>query len=183
MLPARNSTTIGRRQAMQERTGVVTLRGNPVTLLGPQLRVGDRAPDFAVVDGSLHPVRLADFQGKTKLISVVPSLDTPICELQTQRFHEEAAKLPANVEVLTISVDLPFAQSRFCTTHGIQKIRVLSDYRDVAFGLAYGLLIKEVRLLARAIFVLGQDDVIRYLEIVPEVGSHPNYEAALAQVS
>lgn len=167
---------------MQERTGIVTLRGNPMTLLGPQLKVGDRAPEFSVVDGGLQPVHLADFRGKTKLISVVPSLDTPICELQTQRFHAEAAKLPADVAVLTISMDLPFAQTRFCSTHGIEKIRVLSDYRDASFGLAYGVLIKEVRLLARSIFVVGSDDVVRYQQIVPEVGSHPDYDAALAQV-
>jgi thiol peroxidase len=167
---------------MQERKGIVTLKGNPMTLLGPALRPGDRAPAFTVVDGGLAPVTLADFAGKRKLISVVPSLDTPICELQTKRFHEEAAKLPEEVAVLTVSMDLPFAQSRFCSTHGIQKIRVLSDYRDAAFGLAYGVLIKEVRLLARSIFVVDAQDAIRYVQIVPEVSSHPDYEAALAAV-
>lgn len=167
---------------MQERKGIVTLKGNPMTLLGPALGPGDRAPAFAVVDGGLAPVGLGDFAGKRKLISVVPSLDTPICELQTKRFHEEAAKLPEDVAVLTISMDLPFAQSRFCTTHGIQKIHVLSDYRDAAFGLAYGVLIKEVRLLARSIFVVDARDVIRYVQIVPEVSSHPDYDAALAAV-
>ncbi len=167
---------------MQERKGIVTLKGNPMTLLGPALKLGDRAPEFTVVDGSLSPVGLGDFAGKQKLISVVPSLDTPICELQTKRFHEEAAKLPAGVAILTVSMDLPFAQSRFCTTHGIEKIRVLSDYRDASFGVAYGVLIKEVRLLARAIFVVDGTDVIRHLQIVPEVSSHPDYEAALAAV-
>jgi len=167
---------------MQERTGIVTLRGNPVTLLGPAVAAGDRAPTFTVLDGALQPVRLSDFAGKTKLISVVPSLDTPICELQTKRFHAEAAKLPSGVEVLTLSMDLPFAQNRFCTTHGIEKIRVLSDFHDAAFGLAYGVLIKEVRLLARAIFVVGADDLIRYVQIVPEISEHPDYDAALAQV-
>ena len=167
---------------MQRRTGVVTLRGNPVTLLGPELKRGDRAPGFAVSDGSLQRIQLGDFAEKTKLISVVPSLDTPICELQTKRFHEEAAKLPANVAVLTISMDLPFAQNRFCTTHGIDRIRVLSDYRDASFGLAYGVLIEELRLLARAIFVVDSGDRVRYAQIVPEVASHPDYEAALSQV-
>ena len=167
---------------MQERTGLVTLMGNPVTLLGPALSIGQRAPEFTVHDGSLKPVRLGDFAGKVKLLSVVPSLDTPVCELQTKRFHAEAAKLPAGVAILTLSMDLPFAQSRFCTTHGIEKIRVLSDFQDASFGLAYGLLIKEVRLLARAILVLGADDVIRYQEIVPEVSNHPDYDAALAAV-
>lgn len=165
---------------MQERTGLVTLKGNPMTLLGPALSVGDRAPDFTVLDGSLQPVRFRDFAGKAKLISVVPSLDTPICELQTKRFHAEAARLPPDVEVLTISMDLPFAQNRFCTTYGIEKIRVLSDFHDAAFGLAYGVLIKEVRLLARAIFVAGPDDLLRHVQIVPEVSQHPDYDAALA---
>jgi len=165
---------------MQERVGIVTLKGNPMTLLGPALRVGDRAPDFTVRDGGLAPVRLGDFRGKTKLMSVVPSLDTPICELQTKRFHQEAAKLGPGVEILTISMDLPFAQSRFCTTHGIDKIRVLSDFHDGNFGLAYGVLIKEVRLLARSIFVADAQDVIRYVQIVPEVAEHPDYDAALA---
>lgn len=167
---------------MQERTGIVTLKGNPMTLLGPALKAGDRAPDFTVADGSLGLVRLKDFAGKKKLISVVPSLDTPICELQTKRFHEEAARLPAGVAVLTVSMDLPFAQSRFCTTHGIDKIRVLSDYKDASFGLAYGVLIKEVRLLARSIFVLDAADVIRHLQIVSEVANHPDYDAALSAV-
>lgn len=165
---------------MQERTGIVTLHGNPMTLLGPALKVGDSAPDFTLLDGALKPVTLKGFAGKVKLLSVVPSLDTPICELQTKRFHAEAAKLPANVEVLTVSMDLPFAQSRFCTTHGIEKIRVLSDFHDANFGLAYGLLIKEVRLLARAIFVVDAADRIKYLQVVPEVGEHPDYDAALA---
>ena len=167
---------------MTERKGVVTLQGNPMTLLGPTLRVGDPAPGFTVVDGKLAPVTLQDFAGKKKLISVVPSLDTPICELQTKRFHEEAARLPGGVAVLTVSMDLPFAQNRFCTTHGIDKIRVLSDYQSASFGMAYGVLIKEVRLLARAIFVVDAKDVIRYLQVVPEVGTHPDYDAALKAV-
>jgi thiol peroxidase len=167
---------------MQKRTGIVTLRGNPVTLLGPELKKGDRAPGFTVLDGSLQRVQLGDFGGKKKLISVVPSLDTPICELQTKRFHEEAAKLPTGVAVLTVSMDLPFAQKRFCTTNGIDRIRVLSDHRDASFGLAYGVLIEEVRLLARAVFVVDADDLIQYVQIVPEVGNHPDYEAALSLV-
>ncbi|MBI5443065.1 MAG: thiol peroxidase [Deltaproteobacteria bacterium] len=167
---------------MQERAGIVTMRGNPVTLLGPALKPGDRAPDFMLLDGSLKPVRLADFAGRTKLISVVPSLDTPVCELQTKRFQEEAAKLPPGVDVLTVSMDLPFAQSRFCSAHGTDRIRVLSDFNDASFGRAYGVLLKELRLLARALFVAGPDDVLRHVEIVPEIGNHPDYEAALARV-
>lgn len=167
---------------MAERTGIVTMKGNPMTLVGPELRVGDPAPDFAVVNGSLEPVTLDSFRGKTKLMSVVPSLDTPICELQTKRFHEEAGKLPADVAVLTLSMDLPFAQTRFCTTHGIAGIHVLSDYQTGSFGSQYGVLIKEVRLLARAIFVVDPEDRIRYLQVVPEVTEHPDYDAALAAV-
>jgi thiol peroxidase len=151
-----------------------------MTLLGPALKAGDKAPAFTLLDGGLQPVRLSDFAGKTKLISVVPSLDTPVCELQTIRFHQEAAKLPDSVAVLTVSMDLPFAQSRFCTTHGIDKIKVVSDFQDASFGLAYGVLLKELRLLARSIFVVDANDAIRYVQIVPEVGEHPNYDAALA---
>jgi thiol peroxidase len=167
---------------MQERTGIVNLQGNPVTLLGPALKVGDKAPPFTLLDGGLKPVTLQDFAGKKKLFSVVPSLDTPVCELQTRRFHQEAAALPGNVAVLTVSMDLPFAQTRFCTTHGINNIKVGSDFQEASFGLAYGVLIKEVRLLARSIFVVDESDTIRYMEIVPEVSQHPNYDAALAAV-
>ncbi len=165
-----------------ERTGVVTLRGNPMTLVGPELKKGDKAPDFKLLDGGLKPVGLADFKGLIKLVSVVPSLDTPICELQTVRFNEEADKLPERVVILTVSVDLPFSQSRFCTSHGTDRVKLLSDYLTTDFGKAYGVLMKEVRLLARSIFVVGRDDVILYAEIVPEVGTHPDYDAALKAV-
>jgi thioredoxin-dependent peroxiredoxin len=165
---------------MEERRGMVTFQGAPLTLLGPALKTGERAPEFTVLDASLNPVSLRDFQGRTKLISAVPSLDTPVCELQTKRFHEAASKLADTIDVLTISMDLPFAQSRFCATHGIEKIRVLSDHRDASFGLAYGILLKELRLLARAVFVLDADDRLRHLEIVREIGEHPDYDAALA---
>lgn len=167
---------------MKKRSGVVTMRGNPVTLLGPELHPGDTAPEFVVVDATLNPVRLADFAGKIKLISVVPSLDTPVCELQTKRFNEAAAQLPEQVAVLTVSVDLPFAQGRFCSTHGIAGVRVLSDYQQVSFGAAYGVLIDGLRLLARAIFVVDAGDVIRHVEVVPEIAEHPDYDRALAAV-
>ncbi len=167
---------------MERRTGVVTMMGNPVTLVGSECAVGAPAPDFAVVDGDLQPVSLADLGGGVKLLSVVPSLDTPVCELQTKRFHEEAAGLPEGVTVATVSVDLPFAQKRFCATHGIDRVRVLSDYKDVSFGTAYGVLIDELRLLARAIFVVDAAGTVRYAQIVPEVTDHPDYDAALAAV-
>ncbi len=167
---------------MDRRKGVVSLGGNPMTLVGPELKPGDPAPAFSVVDADLRPVGLGDLGSGVRLLSVVPSLDTPVCELQTKRFHEAAAALPEGVAIATISMDLPFAQKRFCATHGIDRIRVLSDYKEASFGLAYGVLIEEVRLLARALFVIDPADVIRYVEIVPEVGTHPDYDRALAAV-
>ncbi len=165
--------------AQVDKKRTVLFKGNSLTLLGPQLAVGKKAPDFQVLAEDLSKVTLQTFKGKTKLISVVPSLDTPVCDQQTRRFNQEAAKLPEDVTVLTISMDLPFAQKRFCATAGIQKVKVLSDHRDASFGMAYGVLIKELRLLSRAIFIIGEDDRIEYVEYVPEVTNHPNYDAAL----
>ncbi|MFN3480282.1 MAG: thiol peroxidase [Thermodesulfovibrionales bacterium] len=165
-----------------ERKGIVTLKGNPFTLVGTAVKVGDKAPDFTVLDADLKEVRLGDFKGKIKLISVTPSLDTPVCNLQARRFNEEAAKLPEDVVVINISMDLPFAISRFCTTAGIDRIRAYSDHRDASFGNAYGVLIKELRLLARSIFVIDEEDVIRYIEIVPEITNQPDYEMAFEAV-
>lgn len=162
----------------KERTGVVTFKGNPLTLIGAEVKVGQKAPDFQVVAQDLSPVTLAGSRGKTRLISVVPSLDTPVCDAQTRRFNQEAAQLP-NVSILTISVDLPFAQKRWCGAAGIEKVQVLSDHKETSFGTAYGVLIKELRLLSRAIFVVDASDTVRYVEYVPEVTSHPNYDAAL----
>ena len=164
----------------QERKGVISFKGNPLTLIGPEIKVGDKAPDFQVIGADLSAVTLQNFKGKTKLISVVPSLDTPVCDQQTRRFNEEAGKLPSDVVVLTISMDLPFAQKRFCSTAGISKVQVFSDHRDASFGQAYGTLIKELKLLTRSIFVIGSDDKIQYVEYVKEVTNHPNYDAALA---
>ncbi len=166
----------------QEKTGLVTFKGNPVTLLGPALQAGDAAPAFKTIDQGLAEVTLKNSAGKVRLISVVPSLDTGICDQQTKRFNEEAAKLPDKVAVLTVSVDLPFAQKRYCGAGNITKIQTLSDHRDTAFGLAYGVLIKELRLLARSIFVVGADDKVKYVEIVKEITTHPDYEKALAAV-
>ena len=163
----------------QERTGVVTFKGNPLTLRGPKIKVGDKAPDFQVLAQDLSPVTLATVKGKTLLISVVPSVDTPVCDAQTKRFNQEAAKLP-KVEILTVSMDLPFAQKRWCGAAGNDKVKVVSDHKDGSFGKAYGVLIKELRLLSRSIFLVDQTGTVRYVEYVPEVTSHPNYGAALA---
>ncbi len=162
-----------------ERKNEITFKGNPLTLIGPEIKAGSKAPDFKVLAKDLSEVTLASSQGKTRLISVVPSLDTPICELQTKRFNEEASKLPSDVVVLAVSMDLPFAQTRFCGAQKTDKIICLSDHREASFGKAYGVLIKELRLLARSIFIIGQDDKILYAEYVKEVTQHPDYEKAL----
>ena len=164
---------------MEERTGIVTFKGNPVTLLGPALKVGDKAPDFQVVDTGLNPVSLADFRGKTKIICAVPSLDTPVCDAETRRFNQEAPGVGADVVVLTISLDLPFAQKRWCGAAGIDRVQVLSDYRERSFGLSYGVLVKELMLLSRSIFVVDGDDTITYLQHVAEIVDEPDYAAAL----
>ena len=155
------------------------MKGNPLTLIGPELQAGDHAPDFSVVDGTLSPVDLEKTGHNVRIISVVPSLDTPVCDLQTKRFNEEAAKLP-EVDILTVSMDLPFAQKRWCGAFGVDRIKMLSDHRTGSFGEAYGTLIKDLRIESRAIFVLDKDNLIRYAEYVKEVANHPDYDAALA---
>ena len=160
----------------------VTFKGNPITLVGAELKEGDAAPDFSVVDNALAPVNLATYAGKIKIISAVPSLDTPICDTETRRFNKEAAELPGNVVVLTVSLDLPFAQKRWCGAAGIDKVVTLSDYRDRSFAHNYGVLIDELKLLARAIFVVDANDTIRYIQMVPEVTQEPNYAAVMAEV-
>jgi len=162
-----------------ERIGIVTIHGNPLTLVGPELRVGDNAPDFTVLNSDLKEVRLKDFEGKIKVISVTPSLDTPVCDIQARRFNQEAANFSDNVVVLNISMDLPFAIARFCSAAGIDKVKTLSDHRDASFGSAYGVLIKELRLLARSIFIIDKDNIIRLIEIVREVTNHPDYEGVV----
>jgi len=162
-----------------ERPGATTMRGNPLTLIGPELKPGDAAPEFSLVDNALKPVTLKDTGSHVRIISVVPSLDTPVCDAQTKRFNEEAAKLP-DVDILTVSMDLPFAQKRWCGAFGVDKVKMLSDHRDGSFGTAYGTLIKDMRIESRAIFVLDQNNQIRHVEYVKEVADFPNYEAALA---
>lgn len=172
---------------MSERT--TGMRGAQFPLVGPELHVGDKAPDFKLqkrTEAGLEDVTLADFAGKTLLISVLPSLDTPVCALQTKTFNEKAAQLPDSVAVLTVSMDLPFAQARFCGAEEVNKIGTASDHRDAGFGAAYGVLIGEgplQRVLSRAIFVVNTDGTLKHVEYVPEVPDHPNYDAALAAVA
>ena len=154
------------------------LGGKSFALAGSALKAGDPAPDFEVVDSSLQPVNLAKTGGGVRILSVVPSLDTPVCDAQTKRFEDEAAKLPG-IRILTVSMDLPFAQKRWCGNFGINHVGMLSDHRTGSFGEKYGTLIPDVRIESRAIFVLDNDNKLRHVEYVPEVASHPNYEAAL----
>jgi len=161
-----------------ERPGATTMRGKPLTVLGPELKPGDKAPDFEVIGDGLQPVNLAGTGQSVRIFSVVPSLDTPVCDAQTKRFNEEAAKLPG-VEIYTISMDLPFAQKRWCGAFGIDKVKMLSDHRAGSFGERYGTLIKDLRIESRAIFVVDKDNTLKHVEYVKEVAEHPNYEAAL----
>lgn len=163
-----------------ERPNATTMKGNPLTLLGPQIKVGDKAPNFSVRTQDLKPFSLDDTKGKLRLFSVVPSLDTPVCDAQTRRFNTEAAKLGDKVEIITVSLDLPFAQKRWCGAAGIDKIKVVSDYYDRSFSEAYGTLIKELHIDSRALFIVDDKDTVRYVEYVPEIGEHPNYDKALA---
>ena len=162
-----------------ERSGATTLRGNPLTVLGPALKPGEKAPDFKAVDDSLKAVDLAGTGNGVRIFSVVPSLDTPVCDAQTKRFNEEAGKLP-DVKIYTFSMDLPFAQKRWCGAFGVDHVKMVSDHRDGSFGQAYGTLIKDLRIMSRAIFVIDKSNVIRYVQYVKEVGDHPDYEAALS---
>jgi thiol peroxidase len=162
-----------------ERPGATTLRGNPLTVLGPALKPGEKAPDFKAVDDSLKPVDLAGTGNGVRIFSVVPSLDTPVCDAQTKRFNEEAGKLP-DVKIYTFSMDLPFAQKRWCGAFGVDHVKMVSDHRDGSFGQAYGTLIKDLRIMSRAIFVIDKNNLIRHVEYIKEMGDFPNYEAALS---
>lgn len=164
-----------------ERKNVITMKGNPLTLVGPELKAGDKAPSFTLTDKTMKPVTLADYAGKVKVISVTPSINTPVCDLQATWFNEDTAEM-GDVYVLNVSMDLPFALSRYCAAKGFDKVATLSDHREASFGTAYGVLIKELRLLARAVFVIDRDDVVRYVQIVPEVTNAPDYDALMAAV-
>jgi len=165
---------------VQERTGLVTSKGNPVTLLGREVKVGQPAPDVELTANDLSTVKLSSFKGKVCIIASVPSLETSVCDTETRRFNEAASKMGDDVAVLAVSMDLPLAQARWCGAAGIKNVQTLSDHRDAAFGASYGVLIKGLRLLARAVFVVDRQGVVRYTELVKEVGSEPDYEAALA---
>ena len=167
---------------MSERKGAVTMRGNPLTLVGNEVKVGQAAPDCTLTGNDMSPVKLSAYRGKVCVISSVPSLDTSVCDLETRRFNQEAAALGDDVQILTISMDLPFAQKRWCGAHDIQAVITLSDYRDAAFGMAYGVLIKELRLLARCVFVVDREGKIRYIQLVKEVASEPDYAAVIEAV-
>jgi len=165
-----------------ERKGIITMHGNPLTLVGNEVKAGDKAPDFSVIDLALKDKSLADYNGKVKLISVTPSLDTPVCDLQINQFEKDATGLSSDVAVLNISVDLPFAIKRFCSTGSVEMVAALSDHRSVSFGEAYGVLIKELRLLARSIFVIDKNDIVRYVQLVNEQTNEPDYDAAIEAV-
>ena len=167
---------------MKERPGLVTMKGKPLTLLGEEIKIGQSAPDCTLVANDLSEVPLSSFRGKRCVISAVHSLDTSVCDTQTKRFNTEAAKLGPDVAVLTVSMDLPFAQKRWCGAMGVSNVKTLSDYRDAAFGRAFGVLIKDLRLLARSIFVLDSKGTVQYVQLVKEVATEPDYEKVLEAV-
>ncbi len=167
---------------MSERTEVITMKGQKLTLLGSEVRTGEKAPDFEVIANDLSTVKFSSFSGKVCIITSVPSLDTSVCDTMTRRFNQQAAAVGKDVVVLTISMDLPFAQKRWCGAAGIENVQTLSDHRDASFGKAFGVLIKELRLLARAVFVIDRESILRHIQIVPELTSEPDYEQVLNTV-
>ena len=167
---------------MQERKGLITMKGKPLTLVGGVIEVGQQAPDCELLANDLSVVKLSAFRGKVCIISSVPSLDTSVCDTETRRFNEEAGNLGGDVAVLTISMDLPFAQKRWCGAAGVRNVQTLSDHRNASFGTAYGVLIKELRLLARAIFVVDKDGIVRYIQLVKETSHEPDYGAVITAV-
>ena len=164
---------------MSERTGVATFQGNPLTLVGPEIKVGDTAPDFTLTANDLSSATLGDFKDKVVIVASVPSLDTPVCDMETRRFNAEAAALGDDVIILAVSMDLPFAQARWCGGAGVEAVKTLSDHKDASFGQAWGALIKELRLLTRAVFVVGRDGKVAYVQYLSEITEEPDYEAAL----
>ena len=167
---------------MEKRTGVITFAGGPLTLVGPEVKVGQQAPDFTLLDNELNVKTLADFDGKVKVISVVPSLDTGVCDAQTRWFNQDVTKLSDDVVVLTVSMALPFAQARWCGAAGVNNVITFSDHKDASFGQNYGFLIEELRLLSRGVVVINKDNKVTYVEYVPEVTNPVNFDAVLAAV-
>ena len=167
---------------MSERTEIITMHGNPLTLLGNEVKTGDTAPDATLLDNDLNPVNISSYRGKICVISSVPSLDTPVCDLETRRFNQEAENLGDDVAVLTVSMDLPFAQKRWCGAAGVDSVVTLSDHRDASFGNSYGMLIKELRLLARTVFVLDRDGIIKYIQVVKELSEEPDYTEVIEEI-
>ena len=167
---------------MEERSAAVSIHGNPLSLVGKELSIGDPAPDAELLDNSSNPVKISSFQGKVCVILSVPSLDTPVCDMETRRFNEAAGKLGSDVVILTVSMDLPFAQKRWCGAAGVERVITLSDHRDASFGKAFGVLIKELRLLARSIFILDRNGVIQYIQNVKEISQEPDYDAVIKAV-
>lgn len=167
---------------MIERKDIVTIHGGPLTLIGNELKIGDKAPNVVLLDNDLKPVELSKFKGKKVIISAVPSLDTPVCDIETKRFNKLASELDKNVAILTISMDLPFAQKRWCGAGDIKNVITLSDHKDASFGTLYGVLIKELRLLARTIFVIDHEGIIKYIQTVKEVTNEPDYKEVIEAV-
>jgi thiol peroxidase len=167
---------------MNERTGIVEMKGKPLTLVGNEVKVGDEAPDFVALDNNLTPIKLSSFKGKIVIISTVPSIDTQICDIETKRFNNEARNLGNDVVILTISMDLPFAQKRWCQETGVKNVHLLSDHRDGELGIKYGVLIKELRLLARTVFVIDVNGRVQYIQYVKETASEPDYDEVLETI-
>jgi len=165
---------------MGERSDAVTMKGNPVTLTGNEIQAGDAAPDFEAVANDMSAVKLSSYKGKVVIISAVPSLDTPVCDMETRRFNQEAENLGSDVVILTVSMDLPFAQKRWCGAAGVENVVTLSDHRTSAFGNAYGILIKDLRLHARAVFVVDREGTVQYVQLVKEITEEPDYDAVLS---
>lgn len=167
---------------MSERTGIIEMKGQPLTLVGDEVKVGDMAPDFIALNNNLEPIKLSSFKGKIVVITTVPSLDTQICDIETKRFNDEAKLLGDDVVIITISMDLPFAQKRWCEEAGVKNVYLLSDHRDGVFGTRYGVLIKELRLLARTIFVIDANGKVQYIQYVKETASEPDYDEVLEAI-
>lgn len=167
---------------MRERKNIVTFQGNPLVLLGEEPKIGEKAPEFEALDINLSPFSLSSLAGKIRVICSVPSLDTPVCDMQTRRFNQEATALGHQVEILTVSMDLPFAQKRWCAAAGVERVRTLSDHKEAGFGLAYGTLIKELRLLTRAVFIVDPEGILRYAQWVKEITQEPDYERVLNEI-